>query len=165
LGIGQTLREIISDTREMIYNLRPMSFDDIGLDITIERALDKLESSESKKINFTVEGESYQLLPVIGMTLLRIIQEACSNAIRHAECNMINVRLHYYTDRVAVEIEDDGVGFDPEHLPKEEEKTEEHSGFGLSMMKERVYLLSGTIQIDSIPHQGTKVSVEVPISN
>jgi two-component system sensor histidine kinase DegS len=78
---------------------------------------------------------------------------------------MINVRLHYYTDRVAVEIEDDGVGFDPEHLPKEEEKTEEHSGFGLSMMKERVYLLSGTIQIDSIPHQGTKVSVEVPISN
>jgi two-component system sensor histidine kinase DegS len=55
LGIGQTLREIISDTREMIYNLRPMSFDDIGLDITIERALDKLESSESKKINFTVE--------------------------------------------------------------------------------------------------------------
>ena len=78
--MSKTLRDIINDTRNMIYNLRPMSFDDIGLEVTIERALEKLESSETKKINFSVVGESYKINPVIGITLLRIIQEACSNA-------------------------------------------------------------------------------------
>ena len=87
--MSKTLRDIINDTRNMIYNLRPMSFDDIGLEVTIERALEKLESSETKKINFSVVGESYKINPVIGITLLRIIQEACSNAIRHADCSRI----------------------------------------------------------------------------
>lgn len=70
----KNLREIIDETRKMIYNLRPMSFDDIGLDITIERTLDKLEATGTKKIHFVVEGTPYQLKPIIGITLLRIIQ-------------------------------------------------------------------------------------------
>ena len=63
----KNLREIIDDTRKMIYNLRPMSFDDIGLDITIERTLDKLEATGTKKIHFVVEGTPYQLKPIIGI--------------------------------------------------------------------------------------------------
>lgn len=91
----KNLREIIDDTRKMIYNLRPMSFDDIGLDITIERTLDKLEATGTKKIHFVVEGTPYQLKPIIGITLLRIIQEACSNAICHANPTLIHVLLRY----------------------------------------------------------------------
>lgn len=157
----KTLREIINDTRQMIYNLRPMSFDDIGLDVTIERALDKLESSETKKISFSVEGESYQIKPVIGITLLRIIQEGCSNAIRHANASFIRVILEYKPEQITVLIEDDGNGFDMNDIQKEEKN--DNSGFGLSMMKERVYLLSGSIKIDSELNVGTKILVEVPI--
>ena len=109
--MSKTLRDIINDTRNMIYNLRPMSFDDIGLEVTIERALEKLESSETKKINFSVVGESYKINPVIGITLLRIIQEACSNAIRHADCSIIKVVLNYQPGTIILSIKDDGKGF------------------------------------------------------
>lgn len=159
--MSKTLREIINDTRQLIYNLRPMSFDDIGLDITIERALDKLEYSETKTVHFSVEGEPYQIKPIIGITLLRIIQEACSNAIRHADPTLIQVILKYEEDDISVVIMDDGTGFDVE--ASDTNSREDNSGFGLSMMKERVYLLSGTIHIESEIGKGTTITVKVPI--
>lgn len=161
--MSKTLRDIINDTRQMIYNLRPMSFDDIGLDVTIERALEKIESSESKKINFEVEGETYQIKPVIGLTLLRIIQEGCNNAIKHASASYVQVVLIYQSDMITVKIEDDGKGFDTSHISTD--SREDNSGFGLSMMRERVYLLSGNIEIDSKIGSGTKITVNVPIKN
>lgn len=160
--MSKTLRDIINDTRNMIYNLRPMSFDDIGLEVTIERALEKLESSETKKINFSVVGESYKINPVIGITLLRIIQEACSNAIRHADCSVIKVVLNYQPGTIILSIEDDGKGFVYEE--NECNCKADNSGFGLSMMRERVYLLSGKIDIHSKTNAGTKIQVEVPIA-
>ena len=158
----KTLRDIINDTRNMIYNLRPMSFDDIGLEVTIKRALEKLESSETKKINLSVVGESYKINPVIGITLLRIIQEACSNAICHADCSIIKVVLNYQPGTMILSIEDDGKGFAYEET--ECNCKADNSGFGLSMMKERVYLLSGKIDIHSKINAGTKIQVEVPIA-
>lgn len=160
--MSKTLRDIINDTRNMIYNLRPMSFDDIGLEVTIKRALEKLESSETKKINFSVVGESYKINPVIGITLLRIIQEACSNAICHADCSIIKVVLNYQPGTMILSIEDDGKGFAYEET--ECNCKADNSGFGLSMMKERVYLLSGKIDIHSKINAGTKIQVEVPIA-
>ena len=136
--------------------------DDIGLEVTIERALEKLESSETKKINFSVVGESYKINPVIGITLLRIIQEACSNAIRHADCSIIKVVLNYQPGTIILSIEDDGKGFAYEET--ECSCKADNSGFGLSMMKERVYLLSGKIDIHSKINVGTKIQVEVPIT-
>lgn len=159
----KTLRDIINGTRQMIYDLRPMSFDDIGLDITIERALDKLENSEQKKIQFSVEGEPYQIKPVIGITILRIIQEGCSNAIRYADSSYIKVLLRYEPDRIFVKIEDDGRGFNINDILKNDRK--DNSGFGLSIMRERVYLLSGHIEIQSDFDSGTKIFITVPIEN
>lgn len=159
--LGKTLREIINDTRQMIYNLRPMSLDDIGLEITIERALDRLEINEAKKINFSVLGVPYKIKPVIGITLLRIIQEACSNAIKYAEPSYVKVTLQYEPNEIHLTVEDDGIGFDVEHMDTSTKK--DNSGFGLSMMKERIYLLSGNITIESKINCGTKIYVTVPI--
>lgn len=161
ITLGKTLREIINDTRQIIYNLRPMSFDDIGLEVTIERALDKLETNEAKKVDFSVMGEPYKIKPVIGITLLRIIQEACSNAIKHAEPSYIKVTLQYEPNEIQLTVEDDGIGFDVEHMDTSTKK--DNSGFGLSMMKERIYLLSGNINIESKIDCGTKIYVTVPI--
>lgn len=161
--MSRTLKDIINDTRHMIYNLRPMSFDDIGLEVTIERALDKLKLDKGCNISFQVEGESYTIKPVIGITLLRIIQEACSNAIKYAEASIISVKIIYGQDCITVSIEDDGKGFDAEHL--DVSSRNDNSGFGLSMMKERVYLLSGEINITSEENDGTKIEVTVPINN
>lgn len=163
--MSRTLRDIINDTRQMIYNLRPMSFDDIGLEITIERALDKIKNEKACNINFAVEGEPYQIKPVIGITLIRIIQEACNNAIKYANSSIISVKLIYEEDAVSISIEDDGVGFDMENLDVSISNRKDNSGFGLSMMKERVYLLSGEITIQSKKNEGTMILVKVPINN
>ena len=163
--MSRTLRDIINDTRQMIYNLRPMSFDDIGLEITIERALDKIKNETACNIKFAVEGEPYQIKPVIGITLLRIIQEACNNAIKYANSSIISVKLIYEEDEVSISIEDDGVGFDMEKLDVSISNRKDNSGFGLSMMKERVYLLSGEITIQSKKNEGTMILVRVPINN
>lgn len=163
ITMTKTLREVIEDTRRMIYDLRPMSFDDIGLDVTIERALDKLETDESRKIHFSVKGDSYQIKPVIGITILRIIQEGCSNAIKYAEASFIQVELNYESDKLVVVIEDDGKGFDVAEAEKKHR--DDNSGFGLSMMKERVYLLGGSISIESNVNCGTKIVVHVPIQD
>ena len=161
--MSRTLREIVNDTRQMIYNLRPMSFDDIGLEITIERALNKLKQDKICNISFNVEGESYYIKPVIGITLLRIIQEACNNAIKYAEASVISVKMIYEENSIIILIEDDGKGFDVDNL--DVASRNDNSGFGLSMMRERVYLLSGEINITSEKNDGTRVEVIVPINN
>jgi len=161
--ISRTIRDIINDTRQMIYNLRPMSFDDIGLEVTIERAIDKIKNDKLCNIGFTVEGESYKIKPVVGITLLRIIQEACNNAIKYAKADIISVKLIYEDDAVIISVEDDGKGFDVENM--DVSTRNDNSGFGLSMMKERVYLLSGEIEITSDINVGTKIQVKVPINN
>ena len=160
--MSRTLREIINDMRHMIYNLRPMSFDDIGLDITIERTLDKIRNEETKNISFSVEGEPYQIKPVIGITILRIVQEACNNAVKYADASIISVKLVYKENEIIISIEDDGKGFDVEHL--DTSSRNDNSGFGLSMMKERIYLLSGDLSIQSkAGEKGSLLTVNLPI--
>lgn len=161
--MSRTIRDIINDTRQMIYDLRPMSFDDIGLEVTIERSIDKIKNDMSCNIGFIVEGESYNIKPVVGITILRIIQEACNNAIKYAESNIIQVKMIYEEDAIIISIEDDGKGFDESSL--DVSSRNDNSGFGLSMMKERVYLLSGEIDITSKENEGTKIQVRVPINN
>ena len=82
---------------------------------------------------------------------------------KYAEASLISVKMEYGEDEIVISIEDDGKGFDTEGL--DVEKRNDNSGFGLSMMKERVYLLSGNIQITSKVNAGTKIKVSVPMVN
>ena len=148
-SIGQTLRKIIEDTRGLIYDLRPMSFDDIGFDVTVERALDRFQRFHRIECGYYTEGTSYPINSVVQITLLRVIQEACNNAVKHAQASYLEVKVSYLEKKIVLVIKDDGKGFDVNAVP--DETRDDNSGFGLSMMKERVYLLSGTISIESAP--------------
>lgn len=159
-AMSKYTKEIIDDLRDMIYNLRPMAFDDIGIDTAIERNLAKLQEGSDATINYYVHGSSDQMTSVIGLTLLRIIYEACSNAVHHANAKEINVRLLYKEDHIELTIEDDGDGFDAENL----RVGDDHTGFGLPIMKERVFLLSGTMDIESHSGEGTKIHIMIPLN-
>ena len=163
VNLNRSLREVINSTREMIYDLRPMSFDDIGLDVTIQDWLQKLEHNFSVNISFTIEGNMFVVSPVVEITILRVIQEGCNNAIRHGKADLIHVKLIYNLDTITIQIQDNGCGFELEELPRT--SREDHSGFGLSMMKERVYLLSGTIDIVSHRGEGTIIIAKIPVKN
>ena len=159
---GKILKDVINELRNMIYNLRPMSFDDIGFNITVERALDKLRNSNNIRCNFKTSGDEYMVESLVSLTLLRVIQEACSNSIKHGHAKEINVSLKYEPKSLTLTIKDDGDGFDTSAIP--EFTREDNSGFGLSMMKERIYLLSGKISISSKPGEGCIVKVIIPVN-
>lgn len=160
--MSKNIRDIINDMRRVIYDLRPMSMDDIGLDVTLERELSKIHQQGSIKINYEIKGEEQKIAPVISLTILRIVQEACNNILKHANAKNVDVVIEYEPDQIVLEITDDGAGFllgSVQNL-----KREDGSGFGLSMMKERVYLLSGKLYIESEPDKGTRILVKVPIN-
>lgn len=156
----KTLRTTINDMREIIYDLRPMSLDDLGLSITVERYIEQITRNTEIKFSFSNHvGESY-INPIISSTLFRIIQEACNNSVKHAKAENLKISLSNNREHFVLEIEDDGVGF---NLKEYSEKVNNcNSNFGLSIMKERVYLLSGQIQILSKIKNGTKITVKIP---
>ena len=161
-SMGKILREVIVDMRKMIYDLRPMSFDDIGFGVTIERALDKCKAAYNIRYSFKIEGEEYQLPNMVSISLLRIIQESCSNAINHGNAKMIDIKLIYHEDSIELMVENDGDGFDVSTI--DDLSRDDYSGFGLSMMKERIYLLSGDLSIQSkAGEKGCLLTVNLPI--
>lgn len=157
------LKSIISDIRGTIYDLRPMSFDDIGMDITINQFIDKAKTESDTKIVLLdtehILSES-NLKTVLKLTLFRIIQEGCNNALKHAQAENIEIKVSKENNLLCVVIKDDGKGFPTEQLNHINRK--DHSGFGLSMMKERVYLLSGEFSIHSEIGRGTEIVVKIP---
>lgn len=157
-NVLDNIRNVISNTRKMIYNLRPMSVDDIGIDVTLKHAIAKIEQEWNRKIEYIIIGKPFHVKPVVALSLLRIMQEACTNALKYADAKEICVVLEYTENDISLVIEDDGIGF---NTKKKVAKTK-NSGFGLSIMKERVHLLSGEIQIKSEEGKGTTISIRVP---
>ncbi len=156
-----TIRNTIDDMRAIIYDLRPMSIDDLGLVVTIERYVNRLKKEyEEVSFIFTVENTELIVKPVINITLFRIIQEACNNILEHAHAKEVLIQLCYHTNSIQVTISDNGVGFDNTYECKNEDN---EICFGLSIMKERAYLLSGMISIESQLDKGTKIFVSVPL--
>ena len=152
------IRESVDDMREVIYNLRPMSFDDIGFKETLQCAVDRLRKSTEMQIEFTVRGEVSPMSPAYELTILRIIQEATNNSKKYAESEKIEIVLSYEENQIVLSICDKGNGFD-----MGERKTGlQNSGFGISMMKERVCLLKGQIMIHSEKDEGTQIIVVLP---
>lgn len=156
-------KEIINDMREIIYDLRPMSLNNIGLISTVESYCLHLRRNDNLDVIFKVEGTDKGLTSIVSVTLYRIIQEACNNAIRHANAKRIYIRLAFLEHNIELDVEDNGVGFDINKVESQGKEDFLH-GFGLSTMRERARLLSGSFSVDTNPGAGTKIHVYVPVN-
>lgn len=161
-SMSKTLKMIINDMRGIIYNLKPMTLDDLGLTITVQRYANRLMNLNSIHIKITSNEETKEILPVIKLTLFRVIQEACNNIVKHANATIINIDIFYEECNVKVTVKDNGKGFNTENVPSY--NSEQFSSFGLSIMKERILLLSGTLDIISEEGKGTIINVSVPLT-
>lgn len=160
------LKDSISELRNIIYGLKPMSLEDFGLIVTIKKYISQLNMSDGPKFKFECDGfENKNLDSIINLTLFRIIQEACNNAIKHSKAQNVDIYIDFMDDCINLIVEDDGIGF----IHNNKEKREDvFSGFGLSIMKERAYLLSGNFMIDyanTDNKTGTKIVVMIPVDN
>lgn len=159
-----TIKTTINDMRNIIYDLRPMSLEDLGLVITVQRYIKQFIDSSKMKVILNVENERQINSDIIDLTLFRIIQEACNNAMKHAQATVINIDLKYNSNNIELIIEDNGCGFNNKtNKDEQDDSNDPLSGFGLSMMKERVGLLSGKLEITSVVNKGSKIRVCVPI--
>lgn len=152
-SIRLSLKQIIEDIRNTIFNLRPMPFDDLGVKEAFSRLEENLQALSDMKIHFKI-GEISCDNSVLLMTIFRIIHECATNSIKHSGGKNLFVSLKENADMIFIIVEDDGKGFDVEA------KKEGH--FGLCILRERVALLSGSLEIIS-NSKGTKVKVFIPL--
>lgn len=156
--ISKSLKAVIEEIRNTIFDLRPMSFDDLGLKEAFERLFVKLkESNKAFDIYTEIDDVSCENDLVL-MTIFRVVQEACSNAIRHSCGNKLKVIIKQKDGLCDIHIEDNGCGFTPEDVAG---KADRH--FGIAVMKERIKLLGGSILFHSVPGSGTEVKINIPL--
>jgi signal transduction histidine kinase len=152
-------RHSLGEARRSVHNLAPVALADDGLPEALKKTVAEWAERTGIRAEFTVTGTAEQLHEEIAATLLRIVQEALSNAARHAHATRLGVTLSFLGDEVILDIRDDGQGFDPLALP---ERTHA-GGFGLDGMRARAERIAGTLTIEAEPGHGTAVSARVPL--
>jgi|GEM_PF-2411925 len=149
----------LSQIRALSHELRPSLLDDVGLTSALRWYTNQLARRTDIRVNFTIRGEEQKLSSDVEIVIYRVVQEACTNIIKHANATQADITLHYLFQDVQVTIEDDGQGFDPE---QEQEERELKRGIGLLGMQERINLVHGTFHLDSTPGEGTRISIQIP---
>jgi signal transduction histidine kinase len=160
---GQNLRQIeglaqhsLVELQRLIADLRPSHLDDLGLAAALRWYTGEVQNRVSIQVSVEVTGEERQLPGEAKTTLFRVVQEAITNIIKHAQAECVYVRLSFGENGVNVQVEDDGVGFQPSRL-----RTSRPS-WGLIGMEERAALLGGKFNLTSRPGRGTRVEVFIP---
>jgi len=148
-------RSNLESIRKIIFSLRPMDLDDLGLVPAIKRFLSEFEKSSNLIVEFKFFGRERRYASALEVAVFRIIQEAVNNVIKHARASTLKVVLETQPTMIAAVIKDDGIGFRQDGIKE--------GSFGIRGMKERATLLNGEIKINSIPGRGTEVILKIPV--
>jgi signal transduction histidine kinase len=154
------VEQIISGLQGLITELRPAALDQLGVGAAVEALIDRLRTRSALSISLDVDlareagREPTRLSPDLEATVYRFVQEALTNAIKHAEATQARVSIEESRETVVITVADDGRGFDADA---------QHEGFGLLGMRERVGLRGGEVTIGSAPGGGTRVRATLPV--
>lgn len=161
-SLKKIVRDSLQDVRKIIYDLRPMSLDDLGLVPTLQRYVLTFQEESGISVSFQTKGVQPDIKSVISLTVFRIVQEALNNVAKHAKAMNAAIHLEFMQKSLKLYIFDDGAGFDTAKL---KERNEDISGgFGLVSMRERVELLDGEMTISSEPGKGTRLNIMIPFT-
>ncbi|WP_241300693.1 sensor histidine kinase [Burkholderia stabilis] len=151
-------RGAVAATRRIASDLRPLMLDDLGFAAAMQWLVEDFRHRHGIACALHVEPPELQLDEPYATAVFRIAQEALANVARHAAASHADVDLVCGDDAIALTIRDDGAGFDP-GAPRKS------SSFGLVGLRERAYLVGGTLQIATTLGEGTTVEVEIPLSH
>jgi signal transduction histidine kinase len=146
-------REALEELRSLVFELRPPDLEKDGLGGTLRKHVEVLRRLGQEEIELVCIGEP-PADAVRDRELLRIAQEALQNVLKHAKAQRVAVTLRHDADGILLEVEDDGVGFDPE-APETRSRR-----LGLTSMEERAQRLGGTLEVRSAPGAGTTVRLK-----
>jgi signal transduction histidine kinase len=153
------LRELVvgtlQDVRRLAVQLRPKALDDFGLVAAVEHLVQTFSEATAIRVDLEAQLGEERIPPEVETTLYRIVQEALTNIVKHAEASRVSILLIRTDVSATVVIEDDGQGFDPAELRED--------GMGIIGMRERVELHEGRLTLESTPGSGATLVVEVPL--
>ncbi|WP_320068538.1 sensor histidine kinase [Micromonospora sp. RTGN7] len=151
----------LAEARRFVVALAPPALVGSTLTSALEHLCATTSTRHRLTARFHLTGEPQPLPTAYEVALLRITQSALSNTVRHAHATIAEVTLSYLGDHVAVDIVDNGTGFDPDRLPAPHP---ENGGFGLSTMRARTHALGGTLIIESTMGHGTALAAQLPLT-
>ncbi|MEK7954261.1 ATP-binding protein [Luteolibacter soli] len=155
-AVDSLVRQCHSEMRQSIWNLRSVALEKFDLAEALERAAKSLTLGSNIRVDAKQSSASGRLPALIEDNLLRIGQEAITNAVKHAKPSVITIDLHVSAKRAILSVADDGCGIRQEAVP---------GRFGLTGMQERAQRIGGTLRVESNAQGGTTVEVEVPLQN
>ena len=157
IDLKNLVRSNLQDIRRIIFDLRPMALDDLGIVPAISKYLDNFQENYGIKCEFLIEGREKRLLPALEVALFRLVQEAMTNVAKHAHSEKVNISLIYQEDCTIARIQDYGKGFEVSFA-----LTTPGEHFGLIGMRERVEMFSGHFSIQSTLGKGTTIELSIP---
>ena len=155
LQLQKLTERLLDDAHHLAWELRPAALDDLGLETALSNYVEKWSDRSSISLDFHSGLAKLRLPAPVETAVFRIVQEALTNVLKHAQSNRVSVMLEYRNDELLVIVEDNGRGFQP---------AKERDGLGLLGIQERVALVGGKLNIESEPGSGTTLVVRIPAS-
>ncbi len=159
VSLQNLVRMSLLDVRKIIFDLRPMVLDDLGLAPAIKKYLSDYKEQYGLHVDFLFFGEQRRLDSAIEIALFRIVQETITNVRKHAKAKRAIVKIEQLNEKVNIHMKDDGTGFNLDEIMTDTN----HKGYGLVGMRERVQLLKGEMNIITAPGQGAAINISVPL--
>jgi signal transduction histidine kinase len=155
--IKDNLGHIIEDIRNISHDLMPYSLQNHGLTFAIEQLVEKVNQSPAMEIVYESSGNSIEIPEEERKLIYRCVQEIINNALKHSGANRIEVQLTWMTDKLIIDIRDNGKGFDYAN-----KKNDPKSGIGLKNIENRLYVADAKFEVES-QGNGTTFSISLPL--
>jgi PAS domain S-box-containing protein len=153
--VADLLREGVAQSRRLMGGLRPPVLDESGLPAALDYLVHEVRRDLGIEVALSLGMEAGRLAAPLETAVFRIVQEGLANVGRHSRSALARVAVVQEGNRLRIEVEDQGVGFDPEAV--------DPARFGLQGIRERARLLGGAATIDSAPGRGTRILVDLPV--
>ncbi|MBK8987464.1 MAG: GAF domain-containing sensor histidine kinase [Chloroflexi bacterium] len=158
--VEELAKQTSKDIRGMLFTLRPLILETQGLQAAIEAVISRLREADGLNIQFN-GGEYADLLDDAGQSVVfSIVEEALGNARKYSQANHIEVRFWKEDNLFVALIQDDGVGFDTQDVNRDYSS---RGSLGMVNMRERAERINGSLRVESVPKQGTKITLVVPL--
>lgn len=154
-------RSTSKEMRHMLFTLRPLVLESQGLKAALEQLAEKMRETHGQNVVVTVGSDIEAFLDTQQQSIVfYLVEEAINNARKHAQASVIRVKVERYGHELAVEIADNGAGFDVAQVTNGYAR---RGSLGMVNMHERAALLNGTLNIDSAPGKGTRITIIAPL--
>lgn len=161
-GLKGTVRTALKEVRDIIYNLRPIALEDLGLNQTIEEMANSIMKESGIEVNLRLKPVTENVESIIQVAVYRLVQEILNNIRKHAKATRVEIKLNFGTKYLVLSISDNGIGFNVEEIMKR--VREKGTSYGLTGIFDRVSQLQGDVKISSAERAGTTYNIKLPIN-